>query len=184
MKRQPEQPLAFIAVRQRRVFHLQQRTPPDEVRIDEREIEMRAVGVLPVDEGDFGRGAEEIALDEPDLPRLVAPDTRVARLRLRAPAVGRHDAHREIVAGLRACRIHADGAEHAQRPQCALALLEARRVERISRVQQQPAPNHPLPRPQVQPVREIRDPVRRRVLALEDVAVLDDDGVDRLNGVR
>src|SRR5437899_5503635 len=80
------------------VLGLQQGATSEEMWIDESQIEAPAVRVLSVDQPHFRRGAEEIALDEAKLPRLVAPHTRVARPWLCAPTIRRHRTQGEFVA--------------------------------------------------------------------------------------
>src|SRR5881397_258096 len=134
------------------VLGLQQGATSEEMWIDESQIEAPAVRVLAVDQPHFRRGAEEIALDEAKLPRLVAPHTRVARPWLCAPTIRRHRTQGEFVARAGSYRVDAHESEYTQRPQHSLTLFHACRIERISGVQQQPAANHPRPRPHMQPV--------------------------------
>src|SRR5919197_1834531 len=114
------------------------------MRIDELEIETAAVGVLAVDQRNLGCGAEEIALDQPEPPRVVAAHAREARLWLRAPAVGGDGPQREFAARPRTDRIDTHRAKHAERAQIPFALLHARGIERIAAIQEQPPPDHRL----------------------------------------
>ncbi len=152
------------------------------MRVQVLEIESAAVGRLPVGDTQLARRSEKVLFDEPDLPGLVTASSRVIRLWLRAPAIGRCHPQRERSppGGAESRRIDADEPEYAQRPQGALALGDARRVIRLPRAQEQRAPDYRSARAHVQRVGEPRDQARPVVRAIEDVAVVDDDRVDRL----
>ncbi len=158
VKRQTEIPFAVPAIGEIVMPHHDQRATPEEVWIREFEIEVAAVGVFAVRDRDLSRRTEKIALHETDFPGLIACDRREARLRLRAPTVRVHRAQREPAVG-QAHRIHAHLAKHAEVPQQPLTFFHARKVERIAAIEQQSPPDHPLPRPHVQPVGHIRDPI-------------------------
>ena len=180
VKRQAELPFAAEAVGKIPVAQLEHRAAAEEQRIDEVEIEMAPIGVAAVDERHLRGRAEKIALDEADVPRVVAPHAREAGLGLRAPAVRSHRAQREFPVRLGANGIHAHRPKHAEGAQGPLAFCHSRRIERSTSVQQQAAADHPLARPPVQLVRQVRDPIGRRVVPVEDVAVFDEDGIDPL----
>src|SRR5439155_23458019 len=99
--------------------------------------------------------------------------------RLRAPAVRGHGPEGELAVPL-AHRIDAHLTKHAEVPQPPFTFLDAREIEGIAAIEQQAPADDRLPRAHVQLVRQAGDPVGRRVLAVEDVAVLNDDRVDRL----
>src|SRR2546421_10348200 len=87
MKRQPEFPVAAIAVGEITISRRQQRAASHEVGVDELEIEPPPVRIATVFERNLRGGSPKVALDESPLPRLVAAHTGEARPRLRAPTV-------------------------------------------------------------------------------------------------
>ena len=180
MKRQPEVPFAVMSVGEIAVTQVERRTAAEEVRIDEHEVETATVRTAAVQHRQLRGRAEKISLGEADIPGIVAARAREARLGLRAPPIRRNGADCEPPARLGADRVHPHRAKHAEGAQRSLAFLHARAIEDVATVQQQPPPDHPLPRPHVQPVRQMRHPTGRAVLVVEDVAVLDDDRVDGL----
>src|SRR5437763_15178235 len=96
MKRQPEFPVAAIAVGEIAVSCRQQRAAPHEVGVDELEIEPPPVRIATVFERNLRGGSQKVALDESHLPCLVAAHTGEACLRLRAPTVGGDRADDEL----------------------------------------------------------------------------------------
>src|SRR5205085_3940954 len=72
MKRQPEFPVATIAVGQVAVSRREQRAASDEIGIDELEIEPPPVRIAAVLERNLRGGSQKVALDKSHLPRLVA----------------------------------------------------------------------------------------------------------------
>src|SRR5438105_14284740 len=179
MKRQPEFPVATIAVGQVAVSRREQRAASDEIGIDELEIEPPPVRIAAVLERNLRGGSQKVALDKSHLPRLVAAHTGEARLRLRAPTVGGDRADDELAVDGRTHGIDTHGSEYAECPQCALALLHPRAIERIAAVHQETPANDPLSRADMQRVRHMGHPVRSVAGAVEHVLVFDDDGVDR-----
>ena len=177
VERQSELPFAAVAVGEVAVACLEQRPAAEEMRVDEFEIEAAAVGIAAIDERQLCRRAEKIALDKTHVPGVVAAHAGEARLRLRAPAVRGHGPEGELAVPL-AHRIDAHLTKHAEVPQRPFTFLDAREIEGIAAIEQQAPADDRLPRAHVQLVRQAGDPVGRRVLAVENVAVLDDDGVD------
>src|SRR5438045_5856690 len=118
VKRQPEFPVAAIAVGEVAVPRRQQRAASHEVGVDELEIEPPPVRIATVFERDLRGGSQKVALDKSQLPRLVAAHTGKARLRLRAPPVGGDRPNDELAADGRTHRGNAHGSESAECPQC------------------------------------------------------------------
>ena len=82
-------------------------------------------------------------------------------------------------------RVDTHEPKHAQAAQRALRLLEAGRIELVALIEQQPPADHPLPGPHMERVRELHHELRRAIgIAVKDVAVVDDDRIDRLGGLR
>src|SRR5438105_4083480 len=126
MHRQPEFPVATIAVGQVAVSRREQRAASDEIGIDELEIEPPPVRIAAVLERNLRGGSQKVALDKSHLPRLVAAHTGEARLRLRAPTVGGDRADDELAVDGRTHGIDTHGSEYAECPQCSLSSIRAR----------------------------------------------------------
>src|SRR2546421_7316714 len=88
VKRQPEFPVAAIAVGEVAVPRRQQRAASHEVGVDELEIEPPPVRIATVFERNLCGGFQKVALDKYHLPRLFAAPTGETRPRLRAPTLG------------------------------------------------------------------------------------------------
>src|SRR2546421_8988577 len=112
VKRQPEFPVAAIAVGEVAVPRRQQRAASHEVGVDELEIEPPPVRIATVFERNLCGGSQKVALDKSPLPPLVAAPTGEGRLRLRAPTLGGGPAGDQLSRDGGNAPIHADRTEN------------------------------------------------------------------------
>ncbi len=114
VKRQPEAPFPAQAVGEVPVAQCEYRAAADELLIHEIQIEMAAIRVAAVHHDQLRGRAQKILLDQADVPCFVAGRARKAGLWLRAPAVRRDGAQRELAARFGANGIHPYRAKHAE----------------------------------------------------------------------
>ena len=177
---QPQSPTPPVPVGEVPVVREEGRATPQEVRAAVQKLDGATIRGLPVLGVQLGRRAQQVLLDDADIPGRVAAGGREAGLGLGAPSIGGLDAERQ--APVHPQRIDPHVAKHAQRAERPLALDGAGGVVGLPGVGEQRAADHAGPRRDVQRVREPRHERRPVAVPREHIVVDDDDGIDGLGG--